>query len=822
MQTRPPSSPSSVAETLFTPESSHSWSGYPAPHTADDLLIGTKLLDTYVVDRVLGEGGMGRIYEAHHARLTGKRFAIKVLRPELVQNQHIRARFEREVETVARVSHPGVLTVADVGATPLGWPYMVCEHLNGLDLLAYLRRFGALPHEEVVRLGCRISEALEATHEQGVIHRDVKPSNVFLLGSFGLLDPDWDSVKLIDFGLSRFVERDDQLTKTGIVMGTPAYMSPEQASGSRTDHLTDVYGVGAVLYAAATGVPPFREETQQQTLLAVINREPERPRALNASIPEELEVIIQRAMAKRPDERYPEMSKLRAALAKLEVDTSRTRANAHAGAGRGVRSRFLVLSASALLMLLAGLASAASGLMALADERWRTTFTERLLISLLLASGAVLLLLSLRSFERRTWANTARLSSWLPRLRAPLLAAWIAYGVAAFSLRFGDEVMARFAASPVLGGAPGVAWPGWSPLLALIALLAALGAAIRQKWWEPHDRLRRWLLGPILTVTLLVTSLAIGRWGLLWRSTTSVTAATPATPVDVAAATNGDALANTAMRTLELEQLKELISPVDASAPLAAADAGRPTLSSPAPSVEAAAEPITQVAALTTSSGMLAPAHALTAAVAKGPDGLESLSRIYANDPEVWKALALAHASRSSGLVDAVRSIERLLSVSPERGNDPDLRVIMTKAASMEGDTSRAAFRALSRGMGSTGPDLLYDFVLNKPELAERAKERLSRPSVRQLFSPELAIAYDLRFAPSCASRLDLLERADERGDQRTINVLSALVSKPPKCGRRGQPPCKVRCQRDAERLSRSIDVISRRLRASERAAGRL
>ena len=238
----------------------------------------------------------------------------------------------------------------------------------------------------------------------------------------------------------------------------------------------------------------------------------------------------------------------------------------------------------------------------------------------------------------------------------------------------------------------------------------------------------------------------------------------------------------------------------------------------PGPSTGAPAEPMTQVVVLTTSSGMLAPAHALTAAVARGSDGLEGLSRVYSSDPEVWKALALAHASRSSGLVDSVRSIERLLSVSPERGLDPDVRSIITKAASMEGDTSRAAFRALSRGMGSTGPDLLYDFVVNKPELAERAKERLSRGSVRQLFSPELAIAYDLRFAPSCSSRLGLLERANARGDQRSINVLSALVSRPAKCGRRGHPPCKPRCEQEAERFSRSIEVISERLRARERA----
>jgi len=161
MPTPPPSTSSFGSETWFTADSvDPEEPAAPSSGAASDELIGAILLDSYKVERVMGEGGMGRIYEAHHTRLTDKRFAIKVLRPELVSSAHIRARFDREVEAVARVSHPGVLSIVDMGTTPLGWPFMVSEYLSGLDLLAYLRSFGPLTSERVVHLGCCIAEAL--------------------------------------------------------------------------------------------------------------------------------------------------------------------------------------------------------------------------------------------------------------------------------------------------------------------------------------------------------------------------------------------------------------------------------------------------------------------------------------------------------------------------------------------------------------------------------------------------------------------------------------------------------------------------------------
>ncbi|MEY2936699.1 MAG: hypothetical protein RL033_7448, partial [Pseudomonadota bacterium] len=521
MPTRPPSP--SPTDSWVTAESVDSESGAtPSLGTdTDEVLIGTTLLDSYQVEHVLGEGGMGRIYQARHTRIAEKRFAIKVLRPELITSAQVRGRFQREIEAVARITHPSVMSIVDVGATDRGWPFMVCEYLNGLDLLRYLRRFGPLADERVLQLGCRIAEALEATHAHGVIHRDLKPSNVFLLGAFEPLGPEWDRIKLIDFGLSRFVSRDDQLSKTGVVMGTPAYMSPEQARGSRTDHLTDVYGVGAVLYAAATGVPPFREENQQLTLIAVMSREPVRPRELNPAISEALEVVIQRAMAKEPDQRFPSMSALLLELSNLEASSHSPRWGARRALSGpiGVRWRFVALAGSAALLATAALASVLAGLLALSGRGLELSAGERAVLSLCLGAAVGLALLALWRFHRHTWRDTAKLSDWLPKLRFPVLTAIIVYGLTSFGLRFGENVLATVPHGVVLDHAPRAAWPGWGGLLASLALLGAIAAALHQSWWSPMRPRLRWAWGLALSATVALGSVTFARWGSFERST---------------------------------------------------------------------------------------------------------------------------------------------------------------------------------------------------------------------------------------------------------------------------------------------------------------
>jgi serine/threonine protein kinase len=826
MPTRDPPSPSSADDSWQSIEPEVIGGGrLPAPTGTGDTLIGANLLDTYRVVRLIAEGGMGRIYEAHHTRIKEKRYAVKVLRPESVGSAQIRARFEREMQAVARVSHPGVLAIVDVGRTALGSSFMVSEHLNGLDLLAYLKRFGALPSDRVVEMGCRIAEALEATHAQGIIHRDVKPSNVFLLGAFEPLGPEWDGVKLIDFGLSRFVNRDDELSKSGLVMGTPAYMAPEQARGSRTDHLTDVYGVGAVMYAAATGVPPFRGETQQQTLVAAMSREPVRPRELKPSITEALEIVIQRAMAKRPEERHPSMSALRLALSDLEHAAPRTRRrsepNEREGRREAVRLRFVALASALLGLGLLLVANAVVGMTSLSPEELSLSPSEGVLASLALGGAVGLLLLGVLRASRGVWGNTAKLVDRLPRLRAPLVSALLVYGLGSLLLRFGHEVVPEaHLAAPHLGW-PDVGWPGWSVLLSAAALLAAGGVIVHQRYWHPLSARQRWVFGPLVAACMLLCGLTLTRTGLLDR----VMGRAPQSPLasdppalgsavgrlapgagpsaEVTVATAPDAGASHASVPL---------SPPDAGA--SRADAGTPPNPTPTPApVPAMAAPVIPLAAPAPAADAPEPAPTPAPAPAREDVAIDG------NGPDALRARAIAQSQRASGMLDAVSTLERLFSIAPERAHDPAVRSILLRAANMEGDASRAAFRVMSNGMGSRGPDLLYDLMLNQPALSERAKYQLTRHRVRRLFSPELSIAFDLRFTSTCNSRVFMLDRANDFGDQRSVDTLSALLGKPEKCGGPGALECLPRCSREAVQLARSIDVISRRIRANERAA---
>src|SRR5688572_19715049 len=280
-----------------------------------DDLVGKRLNDTYVIDAVLGEGGMGRVYRARHTRILSKEFAIKVLRQEFARNAEVVARFRREAEAAACISHPNVVGVYDVDQTPGGHSYLVCEYLKGADLADEIHKGGPLDVAAAVHVAVQACRALEAAHARGVVHRDLKPHNVFLLAEAGGEIPQRPAVKLLDFGLSRFVDGPGtQLTQAGVIMGTPAYMAPEQADGTGVDARTDVYGLGAVLFTALCGRPPFEAETLQGVVLAVLTQEAPRARTINPSIPESLELVLQRAMARKREERYQSMTELRRAL----------------------------------------------------------------------------------------------------------------------------------------------------------------------------------------------------------------------------------------------------------------------------------------------------------------------------------------------------------------------------------------------------------------------------------------------------------------------------------------------------------------------------
>ena len=253
-------------------------------------------LDSYQVLREVGSGVTGQVFAARDSRL-GRIVALKVLRPYLVGHSVARARFEREARAIAAIKDPHIVAVFEVGL-PLGFPpYMVMEFVAGVSLATRLQRERVIPPREAARIGQQIGRGLEAAHQQGVVHRDVKSSNV-------LLDSATGRAKIVDFGLARLAETTEQLTHEGLIAGTPAYMSPEQIRRPHAaDGCSDVYSAGVILYEMLTGEQPFRG-VLRRVLFQVLNDEPVAPRRLNDRIPRDLETICLTAMSKEPAGRY--------------------------------------------------------------------------------------------------------------------------------------------------------------------------------------------------------------------------------------------------------------------------------------------------------------------------------------------------------------------------------------------------------------------------------------------------------------------------------------------------------------------------------------
>jgi hypothetical protein len=488
------------------------------------------------VEAVIGTGGMARVYQARHVRLRQKLFAVKVLLPEYARNTDVLARFQREAEAAASIRHPNVVEVYDVDRTPQGWPYMLCEHLDGVDLAVHLKQAGKLDVPSAARVVLQVCDALATAHQCGVIHRDMKPENVFLL-SDARRGGEAPLVKVLDFGLSRFVDRSGtQLTRTGIIMGTPGYMAPEQAGGLRTDQRTDIYGIGAILYSALTGRVPFARSTPQMTVLAVMGEEPERPRAIEPSIPEGLELVIQQAMAKEPGSRYADVATLRAAL---EPFASQPAAGPIATVGdasllglgqaaqhvRMARPRLVALLIVTVVVAALVLAEVVAGCELLRGAPF--TKTEFALLMLAVVGTAVTPAVLLVRHMRKRWNNSVRVLGWLESIRIALLTGAATYGLAALLVRVADNVVARFAWPELLGLGSGVAWRGYSLLLPVVALLGAATALVRWHLLEGGAGYGRRLVGAVLSaLSLLVTVLTL-YFGLQWRASTVHHVASP-------------------------------------------------------------------------------------------------------------------------------------------------------------------------------------------------------------------------------------------------------------------------------------------------------
>jgi serine/threonine protein kinase len=221
---------------------------------AGDGLVGTVLQDSYRITRAIGRGGMGAVYEGTQLRLN-KRVAIKVLARELSSNQEALARFRREAEVTSQLGHPHIVQVNDFGTTPSGEPYLVMEFLEGEDLDQRIRRARQMPLAATTNIIKQIASALSSTHARGIVHRDLKPANIFLME----IEGEADFVKIVDFGISKVRAATLRLTGASAVIGTPNYMSPEQAAGQveEVDHRTDQWSLACIAYELLSGRGPF-------------------------------------------------------------------------------------------------------------------------------------------------------------------------------------------------------------------------------------------------------------------------------------------------------------------------------------------------------------------------------------------------------------------------------------------------------------------------------------------------------------------------------------------------------------------------------------
>jgi len=264
---------------------------------------GTLLADTYRIVRLVGTGGMGEVYEATHDRLPG-RYAVKVLLADIANRTDVIQRFRREAEVTSRLRHPNIVQVLDFNVTEEGYPYLVMEFLEGVELAAEIARVGAMPPARVVDIVGQIASALAAAQSHAIVHRDLKPQNLFLVRLPG---ENREIVKVVDFGISKVLASATKLTRDTTIMGTPEYMAPEQAlgQGALIDERSDEFALAAITYELFTGQRAFQGDSAPSVLYQVVHEEPPPVTARSPRVGPAVDVVVRKGLAKSPEGRYP-------------------------------------------------------------------------------------------------------------------------------------------------------------------------------------------------------------------------------------------------------------------------------------------------------------------------------------------------------------------------------------------------------------------------------------------------------------------------------------------------------------------------------------
>src|SRR5918993_3263688 len=268
-----------------------------------DELVGQTLAGKYRIDERLSEGGMGCVYRATHV-LMEKALAVKVLHPALAADDNIVARFTREARAASRISHPHAITVTDFGEAENGVVFLVMEYLRGRTLKEVIRSDGPMPLRRAAEIVRQVAGALEAAHNEGVVHRDLKSDNIMLEET-----PGGDWAKVLDFGIAKIKEtaegQDPALTAPNLIIGTPQYMSPEQCSqASEIDSRSDIYSLGVIIYELLAGHAPFTGDSPTAIMMQHLQEPPPSLLEERPDLPPEVGRIVARALAKRPEDRF--------------------------------------------------------------------------------------------------------------------------------------------------------------------------------------------------------------------------------------------------------------------------------------------------------------------------------------------------------------------------------------------------------------------------------------------------------------------------------------------------------------------------------------